>query len=404
MPGGRLGVVAAAGGAGGLIADHAHDLGLRLPALPQDVAAALARRLPADGVAKNPLDVTGVVVKDGDLVFAAADAFLAAVPETYDALLFQSVTFPRDELAAAEDVVARFRALGDLQGDGAAPVLLQTAATYALSAAQADLVRDAGIFVLPGIHLGLRAVAAAHRSRQLRARLQRLAASSESLAAPEGAVGPADLAAAVAAAGLPVPPREVVATAAQAGEAAARIGGAVVLKVVSEDIAHKSDVGGVVLGLATPGDVVGAAERMRAEVAAACPGARLDGFEVVAQRSGGVELLVAVVTDPTWGPVLTVGAGGVHSEVLADVTSRALPIDATDVEEMLAALRCAPLLAGYRGAPVADRGALVAAVLAVVRLSRSLGEAALAVEVNPVAAGPDRAEALDLLVEWAPRP
>jgi hypothetical protein len=196
----------------------------------------------------------------------------------------------------------------------------------------------------------------------------------------------------------------VVASPRAAGEAAARIGTPVVVKVVSGQIAHKSDVGGVVLDVTTPDQAVAVTERMLLDVAAACPDAVIDGVEVVAQRGGGVELLAAVVVDPTWGPVLTVGAGGVYSEVLADVTSRALPVDARDVEEMLAGLRMAPLLDGYRGAPGVDRPALIEAVLAVVRLWTILGDAATAVEVNPIAATPRRAEALDLLVEWAQRP
>jgi acyl-CoA synthetase (NDP forming) len=117
-------------------------------------------------------------------------------------------------------------------------------------------------------------------------------------------------------------------------------------------------------------------------------------------REAGVELLVAVVADPVWGPMLTVGAGGVLSELHADVATRSLPVDAQDVEEMLGGLRMAPLLDGYRGMPGVDRAACIDAVLSVARLWSLVADRAVAVEVNPFSGRGDRMEALDLMVEW----
>ena len=396
IPGQRLGVVAASGGACELIADHSADLGLELPALPDSAVGALEERLPVGGAAKNPLDVTGFVVKDPTLVFTAADAFLAAVPEAYDMLVFQSVTFPPDAQATDPAVVDRFAALGRLQSDGRAPVLLQTAATFALTPAQAELVHDAGIFVLPGINLGLRAVAAAHRSRQLRARAARHAGSRAAEAPAETLALPA----ALIAAGITFPPREVVDAPEDVRAAAERIGCPVAVKVVSDQIPHKTEAGGVALGLGTADAAAAAAQTMAITVAQRCPEAAVDGYEVVAMREPGVELLVSVVQDPVWGPMLTVGAGGILSELLADVQTRSLPVDAVDVHEMLDRLRMAPLLDGYRGTPGVNRSAIVEAVLSMSRLWELLGGRATVIEVNPFSGSGDRVEALDLLVEW----
>ncbi|MFN7151709.1 MAG: acetate--CoA ligase family protein, partial [Microthrixaceae bacterium] len=259
LPGRRLGVVAASGGACELIADLSADLGLELPELPEATVTGLAARLPDDGAAKNPLDVTGFVVKDGSLVFSAADAFLSAAPEALDALIFQSVTLPTDAAAGLPEVVERFRALAALQADGRAPVLLQTAATYALTPAQAGLVAEADVFLLPGINIGLRAISASVHSRELRERAARrgrflpIRRSGEDAGgrfAPPGRSQ--DVAALMREVGVPVPPRDVVATPDEVAAAAERVGCPVVVKVVSEQIAHKTEVGGVTLGLVTP--------------------------------------------------------------------------------------------------------------------------------------------------------
>jgi acyl-CoA synthetase (NDP forming) len=173
-----------------------------------------------------------------------------------------------------------------------------------------------------------------------------------------------------------------------------------VVKVVSEQIAHKTEAGGVALALASPEAAGAAAHTMAATVARRRPDAMIDGYEVVAMREPGLELLVAVVADAVWGPMLTVGAGGVLSELHGDVATRALPVDDQDVEEMLAELRIAPLLDGYRGMPGIDRTACVKAVLSVVRLWKLVANRAIAIEVNPFSGVGDRIEALDLLVEW----
>lgn len=394
LPGPRMAVVAASGGACELIADHAQSLDLCLPAFPPDLTDGLAARMPVGTSVKNPLDVTGFVVKDGSLVFDAAHEILNSAPGTYDAMLFQSVTFPTDDAVRLLAVRERFAALGRLQRTSTTPVLMQTAATFALTEAQAELVRGADLLVLPGIATGLRAIAAGVRSRRLRDRAHRIAAVREP---PVDRVRRPTLAHAIAAAGLPMTPTRVVTDAAAAAEAASELGLPVVVKVVSAAIAHKSDVGGVALGLETPVAVRDAVVTMARAVGGALPDVRIEGYEVAPMRPPGVELLVSVVEDAAWGPILTVGAGGVLAEMLADVSVRALPVDRTEVARMLGELRCRRLLDGYRGSAGADVDLVVDAILAVVRLFAELGGSSV-VEVNPLWARGDQVEALDLLI------
>ena len=113
---------------------------------------------------------------------------------------------------------------------------------------------------------------------------------------------------------------------------------------------------------------------------------------------GGVEMLVGLTCDPHLGPAITIGAGGIHAEILRDVAVRPLPVDDQDIREMIASLRIAPLLAGARGRPAADLDALVALALAVAGLGLAAGPKLAELDLNPVVALPDRAVAVDALV------
>ena len=192
----------------------------------------------------------------------------------------------------------------------------------------------------------------------------------------------------------------------QAVEIARQVGLPVALKVCSAQITHKSDIGGVALGLATEAEVRAAYEKVRAagEAAAGAAGARggVDGVLVTPMRAGGTELLVGVTVDPTFGPVLAVGLGGVWVEVMRDTSLRVLPVDAAEVRRMLGELRGLPLLQGARGTRPADLDALAAAVTAVSRTALSLGSALRAFEVNPLWVNGDQVEALDVLVITEP--
>jgi acyl-CoA synthetase (NDP forming) len=200
-------------------------------------------------------------------------------------------------------------------------------------------------------------------------------------------------------AGVPVVPAVLCTTADEAVAAAAQFAGPVAIKVASEQIVHKTDVGAVELGVAGPAGVRAAFADVMA-AGRSVPGATLDGVLVSPMRRGGAELLVGVIRDPDWGLLLTVAMGGVLVEVLRDVALTPLPARPERIRELLASLRGAELLRGVRGAPPADIGALVDAITRIADLAQALGDELESLEVNPLLVTDRGVEALDALVIW----
>jgi hypothetical protein len=197
-----------------------------------------------------------------------------------------------------------------------------------------------------------------------------------------------------------VVPGELAETPDAAAAAARRLGYPVALRISSPQIAHKSDVGGVALGLRTIAQLRAGYKRVRA-AANALPAGGVDGVMVSAMRSGGVELLAGVSVDPVFGPVLAVGLGGIWVEVLGDVSLRVLPVGADEVIAMLGELRGAPLLRGARGGSRTDLDALAGIIVRVAAAALSLGDSLRSLEVNPLWVDGDQVEALDVLVVTA---
>jgi succinyl-CoA synthetase beta subunit len=167
---------------------------------------------------------------------------------------------------------------------------------------------------------------------------------------------------------------------------------------VSPDVAHKSDIGAVRLGVYGDVDVRRAFEEVIASAAAHVAGVRVEGVQISPMRRRGVELLVGVSRDPQWGLVLAVGLGGVLVEVLEDVALRLLPVSAPEIDEMLGELRGAKVLDGARGEPRVDRAALVAAIAHIADAAWQLGHQLESLEINPLRADAHGVEALDALV------
>lgn len=184
--------------------------------------------------------------------------------------------------------------------------------------------------------------------------------------------------------GVPVPGSEVVGTADEAVAAADRIGHPVVLKIVSDEITHKTDVGGVAVGVADADGVRAAYSRITESVAAKAPGASTRGVLVEAMAPEGVDVLVGVTADPVFGPILTFGLGGVLVEIFGDVARRMLPLDRDQARELIAEPRCSALLAGVRGAEPADVEALADLLVGVSRFVESTADTLAELELNPV--------------------
>jgi acyl-CoA synthetase (NDP forming) len=198
------------------------------------------------------------------------------------------------------------------------------------------------------------------------------------------------------AAGIASVPAAAAKTPDEAACVAATLGLPVALKILSPDIVHKTDVGGVVLGLGGVEAVGAAAAAMLARVRERRPAARLDGF-LVQRMAGGadeVELLLGMVRDPQFGPLVMVGFGGIYVEVLDDTATRLAPLDRGEARRMLGELRMAPALAGARGRPPVDLDALADVVARFAALAAAV-PALTELEINPLLAGPGGARALD---------
>lgn len=167
--------------------------------------------------------------------------------------------------------------------------------------------------------------------------------------------------------GVPVPPHTLVSSAMEAREAAGRIGYPVVMKVISPQIVHKSDVGGVITGIETPGAAEEAFRTIMRNSAANAPEATITGIIVERQMPGGVEVLIGGKTDPTFGKVITFGLGGKLVELLKDVSIRVLPVGEDEIRSMIREIRGYSLIHGYRGEPPKDEDALVNLIAAMAR-------------------------------------
>jgi acyl-CoA synthetase (NDP forming) len=200
--------------------------------------------------------------------------------------------------------------------------------------------------------------------------------------------------------GIPVIPATLATSKDEAVEAAQAMGFPAALKIASPDIVHKSDIGGVKLGLQNEDAVRQAFRQVMGSAKAAAPEARIEGVLVSPMRSGGVELLVGVTRDATWGQVLAVGMGGIWVEVLKDTSLRVLPVSRDDVRAMLAELQGARLLHGARGSKPADMDALVEVIYRTAELAQGLRANLESLEINPLRVDGSQIEALDAVITW----
>ncbi|MDB5389568.1 MAG: CoA-binding domain protein, partial [Planctomycetaceae bacterium] len=202
---------------------------------------------------------------------------------------------------------------------------------------------------------------------------------------------------------IPIVSTRLAQTEEEAAAIAAECGFPAVLKILSPDISHKTDVGGVELNLPDAESVRLAYRRIIASVSAKRPTARIDGVSVQSMvvSSRGVELLLGATRDAVFGPVIVVGSGGVTAEIQHDVVTELLPLTPRQVRSMLGTLRIYPILEGFRGRPGVDLTQLVQVILDFARLAQDRPELQ-AVEINPLLVTADNVLALDARVIVAP--
>jgi acyl-CoA synthetase (NDP forming) len=400
LAGNRLAALGISGGACNVIADRAHDEGLRVEPFNAQTIEAL-RPLVADfGAVNNPLDVTGAAVTKPDL-FAGIIAAVTANADADVVLIQQDLPSPNAGGPERFEKVLRAAAASDRVPALVVGAVAQTAppGDDRLSVEGSDRV------LLGGMDRVVTALGrAAWWSQRQRRGAGRLRHEAQRVPVLVPDHGPGEIwgeersRALLGSAGFPLVPATFAATLEDALAAAQRHGFPVALKASIPAVAHKTDIGGVELGITSAEELRAAAKRMSEALTAA--GHRWDGFLVSPMRPPGVELIAGVVRNPVWGPVLALGFGGTWAEVLSDTSLRVLPVDEADIREMLSELRGASLLREPRGLPPVDIDAVVAATAKLAALAESLPDDFESIEVNPLWVRGHQVEGLDALVTW----
>jgi len=403
--GGRVAIVTNAGGPAIMCADTCQSNGVDVPQLPAAVKAQLGEFLPQAAALGNPVDM---------IATASAEDYRRTIQTLVEADICDAILaiFVPPLVTRAGDVAAAIREAAESATDVTIAAVFMTS-----EGIPAELASDGA--AVPGYEFpedAARALALAARHGRWRARpegtafaptntrpAEAAAIISEALAAGPGWMEPAGVVALLDCYGLPLIETRVVSGSEAAAAAAAQLGWPIALKAVAHGLLHKSDVGGVRLGLEDPQAVRDAAREIDAAVARA--GHRLEGLVVQPMAPSGVELIVGVVNDHNFGPVLACGAGGTTAELVKDVAVRITPITDLDAREMLQSLRTYPLLEGYRGAPGCDLAAVQDVLLRVGAMVEAHPEI-VELDCNPLIAGPQRALIVDarVRVEAAPLP
>ncbi len=405
LPRGRgVAILTNCGGPGILAADACEAVGLNVPQLNSQVRDALAGHLPSLAGLANPVDM---IASATPADYARAMELIAADPAVESLIVISGppLATPTDELAGAiRDAAARL------------PRPLTVAAVFMSTTAPRAALTSDGTTVPSYAYPETAAYALGHVVRYAE---WRAAPLGEVRQVPEGCdpgvitaltsggeaeespwLGPREVRDLLLCYGLPVVDQELVATPSEAAQVAARFAAPVALKAISPHVVHKSDARGVRLGLASPAQVESAAQEIAAGYAAA--GHPIVGFVVQRMAGEGVEMLVGVVHDRLFGPVVACAAGGTETELLHDVAVRITPLTDVDAGHMVRSLATFPLLDGYRGAPRCDVAALEDVLLRVSAMVEAHPEIA-EMDLNPVIVQPHGAVIVDARVRIGAR-
>lgn len=396
---GGVGVVSISGGMCEIAADAAQLIGLSLPDLAPETAASLQSVMTEFGVPANPLDVTGAAMLKPELFEEAvarlgSDPHIGAVVTVFDA--------PQREKGGEYAMKVMRHVHAGLARCGKPGLLVSH--TFAEQHPEVlKLISDLGLaYSGAGVQLALTALAGLLRREPATAAVA-ATVPTHSPSQDQRPVTEQQALRHLAAHGVAVVEAHLATDAASAARIAAEIKQPLALKIASPDIAHKTEVGGVLLNV-PPQEAAQAFERIMASVRAKAPEAQIDGVVLSAMRGAGLELIAGVQRDPQWGLMLAVGLGGVLVEALKDSSLRCLPVNEADVQQMLNELRTSRLLDGFRGSAPVDRAQLARTIVGVARAAEALGPDLQALEVNPLRCTEGRIEALDALAVWADAP
>jgi acyl-CoA synthetase (NDP forming) len=403
----RVAVVTASGGFGILLADAATAVGLQLPQLSHETQDRVLSLVPFAAPA-NPVDMTAqvstrpellgqvlsAVVKDpacDAVILQSANAFfMPRLRDVYFEALRQVREQAPDKLVllctrGPREVLAELNALGypTVEGIDAA---CATVAGLVKAGAVVSAAGDAGDSRLRGNDGGGGGNDGGEGADDGGEGADDGGGDGNASASldPSAFANEANAKAALARAGLPVLKETVAKSLDEARAAARETGFPLVLKIVSPDIAHKTEVGGVVIGVKDDAQLAREYDALLSRVAAHAPKARIDGVLVAQMAQGGTELILGSKNDPVFGPVVMVGLGGIYAEVMNDVALETAPVDEAQALAMLRSLKTFPLLDGARGRQKADVEAAAAAIAALSRFAAAHADSVAEIDVNPL--------------------
>jgi acyl-CoA synthetase (NDP forming) len=381
----KVSIVTISGGAGVLMTDYAEDLGLDVFEWTEDQQAKMAAILPPFASVTNPIDTTGAIASDQTML---TDALRVCVdnPQTDIAVILLG-NLEMEEAAICERII-------EVAASTPKPVLV---AWVGGSGNPRRILTGAGV---PTFGEPVRAMRAAAALATWSAALEQ-PGRPQSPGEPDGEqraflygaaaegrlmLDEVESKRVLAAAGVPVTRELEVGSAEDAVTAAQSLGYPVVVKLLSDEVEHKSDVGGVKLGLTSDEDVRTAAE----EVLAVASRLGLRECRAVVQESvrGGAELIMGASIDPAFGPIVLVGAGGIFAEILGDVQIRPAPLTVDEAADMIGSLAAVELLRGARGLPVADERALARVVADFSVMVAATADVLESIDVNPLVVRP----------------
>ncbi|PWA12278.1 carboxylate--amine ligase [Pueribacillus theae] len=406
----RLGIVTPSGGACDILADRAMDEQIELPEFQPHTVEKLKKIVPSFSTIHNPLDVTGYIVVDRTLLRRALKA--VSEDESFDVILFM-VEPPRVEPPNLELIDQQFKNISDLSKSSKIPIIPMMNVNVDISPYGKQVIEKYNLHFLGGMEHGMTAIGKAvwwaEKYKQMKeidpeefkiTVKYELKVSSHENDKPLGEWSEFHARKFLQERGVPVVPGIIANDADEAAAAAEKVGFPAVLKVQSSDIAHKSDIGGVILDLETTDEVKSAYSSIVDNVNKRAPGSKLEGVLVSPMRSNGVELLVGIIKDPLWGQILAVGLGGIFVEVLKDTSLRVLPVNQSEIKTMLTELRGAKILEGVRGKAGANLDKIAEVIYRITEIAMSNFDILEELEINPIWVNGEQVEALDALMKW----
>ena len=401
--GDRLAAVTLSGGKRGLLLDAFYSAGLNFAPLKKDATDKLAKMLGPGSIVGNPLDAGFAAVVDPS-VYMQSIKIMIDDPDTDIVIIDAELPKAPHELRERN-----LRIVNDMAGHGGKPVIYISAMSIGFTEFTKALRQSlSNITVMQGMDRAVTAIKSLIDYARLRKEVPDIASSSKASArkvlekalkeAGGAALDEVASKALLKAYGIPVSREAIAQTAAEAVKIAKKIGFPVVAKVVSAEILHKSDIGGVLLNLNNAAEVKKAFNDITARVRKLKNKPKLDGILIAQQVKADLELVVGASLDAEMGPVVLFGTGGVDIELLKDVALAGAPLDAGEAKALIGRTKAGVKIKGYRGKPALHEASAVKALVGLSNLIADAGNRIASIDVNPFLINPRMGVAVDALI------